>query len=43
MLMDSKPNTSQQRALSVRNASSILGCINRQELEGRDYCPLFGT
>ena len=43
MLVDSKPNTSQQCALAVRSTSSTLGYINRQELEGSDYCPLFGT
>jgi len=43
MLVDSKPNMSQQHALAVRSTSSTLGCSNRQELEGSDYCLLFGT
>lgn len=40
MLVDSKLNTRQQRAPAVRSTSSTLGCINRQEFEGSDYCPL---
>lgn len=43
MLADSTPNTSQQYALAVRSTSSTLGCINRQEFERSDYCPLLDT
>lgn len=33
MLVNSRPNTSQQCALEMRNTSSTRGCINRQELQ----------
>lgn len=47
MLVDSKPNMTQQQALAVRSTSSTLSCTNRQELEGSDYAlailwPVFG-
>lgn len=41
MLVNSRSNMSQQCALEMRNTSSTLGCINRQELQGSDYWPLF--
>lgn len=37
MLVYSRPNMSQQCALEMRNSSSTLGCINRQELQQSDY------
>lgn len=41
MLVNSRPNMSQQCALEMRSTSCTLGCINRQELQQSDYSPLF--
>lgn len=41
MLVNSRPNMSQQCALEMRSTSSSLGCIHRQELQQSDYSSLF--